>query len=79
MRSQKKGWFFKKDAKAKKLTEMERAKLDAYIDDMRAFQQPLERKLEILQRRVEHNTVISDETYTDFVENNRDYKVATAV
>lgn len=75
----KKGWFFKKDAKAKKLSEMEQAKLDAYIDDMRAFQQPLERKLEILQRRVEHNTVISDETYSDFIENNRDYKVATAV
>ena len=75
----KKGWFFKKSTKAKQLTEMEKAKLEAYVDDMTIFHLPLLRKLEILQRRVEHNTVICDEDYYNFIGNNTDYKVITAV
>ena len=75
----KKGWLFKKKSKAKTLTEMEQAKVEAYVDDMTDFHLPLLRKLQILQRRVEHNTVICDDDYYSFVENNTDYKVIAAV
>lgn len=67
--SEKKGWLFKKFKGAKKLDALEKAKLEAYVDDLQTLHEPLLRKLEILGRRVEHNTSIDDENYQVFVNN----------
>ncbi len=73
---EKKGWFARKSKGPKKLNEMEKSKLDAYLHDIEGLHEPLLRKLEILSRRVEHNTSIDDETYSDFVNNRHFHKIA---
>jgi len=75
----KRSWFFSTNSKPKKLSEMEAARLEAYVDDLTNVQQPLLRKLEILQRRVEHNTMLSDEKYSDFVKEKNGHKAVLDV
>ena len=74
-----KSWFGRKIQGPKKLDEMEQAKLEAYLDDIEGLNVPLLRKLEILQRRVEHNTAINADSYSAFFINNSDYRFAPAV
>ena len=75
----KKSWFGKKSQGPKKLDAMEKAKLDAYLDDIAGLNTPLLRKLEILQRRVEHNTTINADSYSAFFVNNSNYRFAPAI
>ena len=58
---------------------MEQAKLEAYLDDIEVLNVPLLRKLEILQRRVEHNTAINADSYSAFFVNNSNYRFVPAI
>ncbi len=60
----KKIWFLS-SSMPKKLNEMEKAKLEAYLNDIEDSHKPLLRKLDILAKRVEQNTHIDNESYKE--------------
>ncbi len=55
-------WFFEK-TQPKKLNDLEKAKLEAYLDDIQNTHTPLLRKLHILSMRIEQNSAINSMDY----------------
>lgn len=74
----KSGWFSRAARGPKKLNDMERSKLEAYVHDIKPLHEPLLRKLQILEQRVQSNATITDETYNAFV-NNSNYPNQNAI
>ena len=61
----KKIWFLS-SSNPKKLTSMDRAKLEAYLHDIENSHKPLLRKLNILSKRIEQNTNINKKSYEEY-------------